>query len=173
MLGSWPPAREERGEEVGDTSKMWKLSPGAYNFFSSIYLLPPLNTHPFPQHTPLLDQFLNSPKGASPASGSAEEVWAGGPGLGFHQLVSQETLTPSHRGGRGRLRGQSRCGVHQTNPLRYPGGHGWCAHYSGGSEMPWEWHPLESGGCGCSAQCPLALSGNKPQAGSRPAGWRP
>lgn len=29
LLGSWPSAREEKGAELGDTSKMWKLSPGA------------------------------------------------------------------------------------------------------------------------------------------------
>ena len=105
--------------------------------FSNIYLLPPPNTHPFPQHILLLDQFLNSPKGASPFSlsagtrGSAEEVWASGPGLGFHEQVTQDTLTPSHGGGRRKQGGQSRCGIHQTNPLRYPGGQALCARLRG------------------------------------------
>lgn len=64
-----------------------------------------------PQHTPFppthasFRQVFKQPQGSfSPAlsagtGGSAEEVWASGPGLGFHQRVTQDTLTPSHGGG--------------------------------------------------------------------------
>lgn len=58
MLGSWPPTRGEKGKELGECSKMWKLPPGVSNPCSP----------PSAPHLLLMKQLLNSPAGAAPFS---------------------------------------------------------------------------------------------------------
>ena len=98
------------------------------SFFSSIY-------RPPSHHTPILDQFLNSPKGNSPLSlcwrwmasrgGLAWWTWTRLPPAGHSgdiQPVTQRRKQAAER---------LEWAWHSSNYLQHPGGHRLCLHDSG------------------------------------------